>query len=156
AAHHKVLDRPVAMKVLSPELPHTPRLVERFLAEARAAARVDSAYVARVFDAGTLDDGLPVIVMERLEGCDLEELLTVHKQLAIGDAADYVLQALQGLAHAHVLGVVHRDLKPANLFLARMADGSTLIKVLDFGIAKLVDDARWMARGEMMGSPVYM
>jgi serine/threonine-protein kinase len=156
AAHHAVLDRPVAVKLLSPDLPRTSRLVERFLTEARAAARIDSAHVARVFDAGTLDDGLPFIVMERLEGCDLEELLGAHKQLPIGQAADYVLQALQGLAHAHVLGVIHRDLKPANLFLARMPDGSTLIKVLDFGIAKLVDDARWIARGETMGSPMYM
>jgi hypothetical protein len=156
AAHHTVLDRPVAMKVLSPELPHTPRLVERFLAEARAAARVDSTHVARVFDAGTLDDGLPFIVMERLEGCDLDELLSAYKQLPIGEATDYVLQALQGLAHAHVLGVIHRDLKPANLFLARLADGNTIIKVLDFGIAKLVDDARKIAGGEMVGSPMYM
>jgi tRNA A-37 threonylcarbamoyl transferase component Bud32 len=156
AAHHTVLDRKVALKVLSPELPHTRRLLERFLSEARAAARIDSTYVARVFDAGTLDTGQPFIVMERLDGCDLDELVTLQKQLPIGEATDYVLQALQGLAHAHVLGVIHRDLKPANLFLARQADGSNVIKVLDFGIAKLVDDARWMARGELMGSPMYM
>lgn len=156
AAHHLLLDRPVAMKILSPELQRTTQLVERFLTEARAAARVDSIYVARVMDVGTLDDGLPYIVMERLDGCDLEELLAADKQLPVGDAVDHVLQALQGLAHAHVLGVIHRDLKPANLFLARQSDGSTLIKILDFGIAKLVDEARLIARGQTVGSPTYM
>jgi len=156
AAHHMLLDRPVAMKVLSPELPRTPQLVERFLTEARAAARVDSIHVARVIDVGTLEDGLPYIVMERLEGCDLEELLAAYKQLPIGDAVDHVLQALQGLAHAHVLGVIHRDLKPANLFLAQQSDGTMLIKILDFGIAKLVDEARFIARGQTVGSPMYM
>ena len=156
AAHHTVLDRPVAMKVLSPDLPRTPQLVRRFLSEARAAARVESTHVARIFDAGTLDDGSPFIVMERLEGCDLDELLTARKQLPIGDAVDHVLQALHGLAHAHMLGVIHRDLKPANLFLARQPDSTALIKILDFGIAKLVDEARQMARGTTMGSPTYM
>jgi len=109
-----------------------------------------------VFDAGTLADGLPFIVMERLDGCDLEELLNEYKRLPIGDAVDYVLQALQGLAHAHALGVIHRDLKPANLFLAKQADGTQLIKILDFGIAKLVDEAQLMVRGTTMGSPLYM
>ena len=156
AAHHTLLDRPVAMKFLSPDLPRTPQLVERFLTEARAAARVDSIYVARVIDVGTVADGLPYIVMERLDGCDLEELLTAYKQLPVADAVDHVLQALQGLAHAHVLGVIHRDLKPANLFLAQQSDGSTLVKILDFGIAKLVDEARLIAHGQTAGSPTYM
>jgi serine/threonine-protein kinase len=156
AAHHTLLDKPVAIKILSSELPRTEQLVKRFLAEARAAARVDSVYVARVIDVGTLEDGLPYIVMERLEGRNLEELLESVKQLPVGDAVDHILQALQGLAHAHVLGVIHRDLKPANLFLAQQTDGSTLIKILDFGIAKLVDDARMIARGQTVGSPMYM
>jgi serine/threonine protein kinase len=155
AAHHMLLDRPVAVKMLSPELPRTPQLVERFLAEARAAARVDSVYVARVIDVGELDDS-PYIVMERLTGCDLDELRATHGLLPVVDVIDFALQALQGLAHAHVLGVIHRDLKPPNLFLAHQSDGTTLIKILDFGIAKLVDQACLGVRGQTLGSPNYM
>ena len=164
AAHHVLLDKPIALKILSPELPRLPQLRERFLTEARAAARVDSPHVARVMDVDTLENGLPYMVLERLEGCDLAELLEVERKLPIGDAVDYVLQALQGLAHAHTLGVVHRDLKPANLFLAHQNDGSAIIKILDFGIAKLAasgpeDDARSSRntqQGQAVGTPMYM
>ncbi|MEO7111247.1 MAG: serine/threonine-protein kinase [Polyangiaceae bacterium] len=163
AAHHLLLDKPIALKILSPELPRLPQLRERFLTEARAAARVDSPHVARVMDVGTLDSGLPYMVLERLEGCDLGELLEVEGKLPIGDAVDYVLQALQGLAHAHTLGVVHRDLKPANLFLAHQTDGSAIIKILDFGIAKLATSgtederpSRATQQGQAVGTPMYM
>ncbi len=155
-AHHTLLDKPIAVKILSPDLPRLPQVVDRFLTEARAAARVDSPHVARVMDVGTLENGLPYMVMERLDGCDLEELLRLEKQLSIGDAVDYVLQALQGLAHAHTLGVVHRDLKPANIFLAHQADGTSIIKILDFGIAKLDTQTRITGHGQAVGSPTYM
>ncbi len=164
-AHHELLDKSVALKVLAPEARHSaafPTLAERFLVEARAAAKVDSPYVARVMDVGTLESGAPFIVMERLEGCNLDELLFLEQRPKIEDAVDYVLQALQGLAHAHALGVVHRDLKPANLFLAKQPDGTTTVKVLDFGIAVVLDDAGQppqsmrVARGTIVGSPMYM
>jgi serine/threonine protein kinase len=154
-AHHLLLDKPVAVKVLSPELPQLPQLTERFLSEARAAARVDSPYVTRVMDVGALANGLPYMVMERLDGCDLEELLRREKKLAIDVAVDYVLQALQGLAQAHALGIVHRDLKPANLFLAHQPDGTSIIKILDFGIARLGKSPRLTMQGAV-GSPTYM
>jgi serine/threonine protein kinase len=135
-------------------------LAEKFLIEARAAAKVDSPYVARVMDVGTLESGAPFIVMERLEGCNLDELLFLEQRPAIADAVDYVLQALQGLAHAHVLGVVHRDLKPANLFLAKQADGTSTVKILDFGIAFILDEehqkAPPTAKNAIVGSPMYM
>jgi serine/threonine-protein kinase len=156
SAHHTLLDKPIAVKILSPDLPHTATIIERFLTEARAAAKVDCANVARVMDVGTLKSGLPYIVMERLDGCDLEELLRLEKQLAIGDAVDYVLQALAGLAHAHTLGIIHRDLKPANLFLAHQPDGTSIIKILDFGIAKLDHGNRMTKAGQAVGSPTYM
>ncbi len=156
AAHHVLLDKPIAVKVLSPDLPRLPKVVDRFLTEARAAARVDSPNVARVVDVGTLDNGLPYMVMERLDGCDLAELLRLEKQLAIGDVVDYTLQALQGLACAHVLGIVHRDLKPANIFLAHQQDGTAIIKILDFGIAKIEDAKRVTEQGQAVGSPTYM
>ncbi len=157
AAHHLLLDKAIAVKILSPDLPRLPQIVDRFLTEARAAARVDSANVARVVDVGTLPgSGLPYMVMERLDGCDLEELLRLEKQLSVGDTVDYTLQALQGLAHAHVLGVVHRDLKPANIFLAHQQDGTSIIKILDFGIAKLDKGTRITQQGQAVGSPTYM
>ena len=156
AAHHLLLDKPVAIKFLAPDLPRKEELFGRFLTEARAAARVDSPHVARVMDVGTLKSGLPYMVMERLDGCDLEELLAVEKRLSIGDTVDYLLQALQGLAHAHTLGVVHRDLKPANLFLAHQTDGTAIVKILDFGIAKLESADRRTQQNQALGSPQYM
>jgi serine/threonine-protein kinase len=163
-AHHELLDKSVALKVLAPEArANFGTLVEKFLVEARAAAKVESPYVARVIDVGTLESGAPFIVMERLEGCNLDELLFLEQRPKIEDAVDYVLQALQGLAHAHVLGVVHRDLKPANLFLAKQPDGTSTVKILDFGIAFILDDAghppaseRVAAKGAIVGSPMYM
>ncbi|HEY1956101.1 MAG TPA: serine/threonine-protein kinase [Polyangiaceae bacterium] len=156
AAHHLLLDKPIAVKLLSPELPRLPQVIERFVTEARAAARVESPHVARVMDVGLLVNGLPYLVMERLDGCDLEELLRLEKRLGIGDAVDYALQALQGLAHAHTLGVVHRDLKPSNLFLAHQPDGTAIVKILDFGIAKVDKAQRKTQQGQAVGSPVYM
>lgn len=165
-AHHELLDKDVALKLIALEpTPNTSAasLAERFLIEARAAAKIESPHVARVMDVGKLDSGAPFMVMERLEGCNLEELLTLEGTLSVEDTVDYVLQALQGLAHAHVLGVVHRDLKPANLFLARQPDGGALIKIVDFGIAMLLDDAgrrqvatRVTGSGVLVGSPLYM
>lgn len=161
AAHDQMLDKAVAIKLLSPDAPDSSTLVERFVVEARAAANVHSAHVARVLDVGTLATGAPFMVMERLDGCDLEELLALEHTLAIADAADYVLQALHGLANAHALGIVHRDLKPANLFLARLPDGTNAIKVLDFGVAKLTQTGNKgvgavTMEGVTVGSPMYM
>jgi serine/threonine protein kinase len=158
-AHHTLLDKTVALKLLAPEASSETFALraERFLVEARAAAKIDSPHVARVLDVGTLDSGAPFIVMERLEGCNLEELLLLEERLSVKDATDYIVQALQGLRHAHALGVVHRDLKPANLFLAQQPDGSTAIKILDFGIALLDSaDGGQATGGNIIGSPVYM
>jgi serine/threonine-protein kinase len=139
AAHHELLDVRVAVKLLSPQLVQNRSVVARFLREARAAARLKSEHVARVSDVGTLDDGQPYIVMELLEGEDLERRLQRLGRLAIRDAVDCMLQVLEAMAHAHAEGIVHRDLKPANLFVTCAPDGREVIKVLDFGIAKLTD-----------------
>jgi serine/threonine-protein kinase len=164
AAHHELLDKSIAVKILSPTAPNAAMqkmFTDRFLTEARAAAKVDSPHVARVMDCGTLDNGVPFMVMERLDGCDLEELLRLEHNLAVPDAVDYVLQALQGLAHAHSLGIIHRDLKPANLFLSHQPDGAAVIKIVDFGIAKVVDlgggtEGRITGDNSAVGSPMYM
>ncbi len=164
AARHELLDVPVAVKVLSSELTRQPKVIARFLREARAVARLKSEHVARVMDVGTIGKGQPFIVMELLEGEDLDRRLR-RGPLPIGQAVDFVLHALEAMAHAHAMGIVHRDLKPANLFLTVGPDGREIIKVLDFGIAKLTDDA---TRGDSkrstgvtgetnpVGSPAYM
>jgi eukaryotic-like serine/threonine-protein kinase len=137
SARHTTLDQAVAIKFLvDHRLGSREQSIARFLAEARAAARIVSDHVCRVFDVGTLPNGTPFMVMEHLEGNDLEEELHVRGQLGIGEAVDYVLQAADAIAAAHQLGVVHRDLKPANLFLALRPDGSRRVKVLDFGVSQ--------------------
>ena len=136
AARHEALDQLVAIKVLLADAAKGEGVIERFVREAQAAARLQSENVARVFDAGSLENQVPFLVMEYLEGCDLEELLKLNGPLPVQDACDYILQALAAMAQAHAVGIIHRDLKPANLFLAVRPDGSNVIKILDFGISK--------------------
>lgn len=159
AAEHLVLKQRVAVKILLPDAVASEAVVERFAREARAAAKIDSEHVARVLDAGTTDSGSPFLVMEYLEGCDLEELLELQKTLPVHEAVDYLVQALGGLAHAHAASIVHRDLKPSNLFLACRPDGSNAIKVLDFGISKTTrgkPEDKKLTGHHVLGSPVYM
>jgi serine/threonine protein kinase len=139
AAHHLKLDEPVAIKLLLPAQLADPVIVERFAREARAAAKIKSDHVARVTDVDVLDDGTPFMVMEYLEGADLETVLREREILPVPTAVDYVLEACDAIGEAHRRGIVHRDLKPANLFLAKQSGGGTRIKVLDFGISKVVD-----------------
>jgi len=161
AAHHLHLDKRVALKFLRPEVAANRELVARFANEARSAGKIQSEHVARVLDVGVLDDGSPYMVMEYLEGTDLAGLIRQRKGLPGPEAIEYVLQACEALAEAHVAGIVHRDLKPANLFLTRRADGSPCVKVLDFGISKaaLSSDPAGHAltrTSAVLGSPSYM
>ena len=162
AAHHLQLDTRVAIKFLLPATLRNSDAVARFSREARAAVRITSEHVARVLDVGTLESGAPYIVMEFLEGTDLSARLRSQGQLTIEEAVEEVLQTCEALAEAHALGIVHRDLKPANLFCIRRPDGLPWIKVLDFGISKLVGDSHVSSHVDMtqsavvMGSPAYM
>ena len=135
-AQHEFLERRVALKFISEEHAGTSDCARRFLNEARAAAGIENEHVARILDAGQLDGGAPFMALEMLDGADLaqisEQAIEQGETLAVERVADWVLQALEGLAEAHSLGIIHRDLKPANLFLARRRDGSSIIKVLDF------------------------
>lgn len=159
AAEHLVLRQRVAVKVLLPDAAVSEMVVERFAREAQAAARIQSEHVARVMDAGSTATGAPFLVMEYLEGCDLDELLQVEGPLPLTDVVDYLLQALEALAHAHAVGLVHRDIKPANLFLACRPDGGNVIKMLDFGISKATTsrpEEKVLTGQAVLGSPVYM
>jgi serine/threonine protein kinase len=160
AAMHVHLGERVALKFLRPELAANTEVVARFLREAQSAVRIKGEHIARVSDVGTLDGGAPYMVMEYLTGSDLGALLEQRGPLDVALAVDCVIQACDALAEAHALGIVHRDLKPSNLFLTTRADGSALVKVLDFGVAKLLKSDPMSppltAMGAVIGSPVYM
>ena len=137
AAHHIHLEERVAIKFLLPEALSDPNLVKRFLREGKAASKIRSEHVARVYDVGTLENGAPYIVMEFLEGSDLSALVKAYGPLPVATAVEYLLQACEAIAEAHAVGITHRDIKPSNLFLATRRDGSPVVKVIDFGISKM-------------------
>jgi serine/threonine-protein kinase len=157
-ARHTLLEQDVAIKVLATELSADPQYAARFLREAQTAVSIKSEHVARVLDVGTRENGAPYMVMEYLEGKDLGAVIETSGPLQIADAIDYMLQACEALAEAHVAGLTHRDIKPSNIFLAKRSDGSPLVKLLDFGIAKpaAATDSQLTATGAAMGSPSYM
>jgi len=157
-AMHEELDQRVAIKLMAEHAASNTEWAARFAREARAAARIRSEHVVRVFDVGKLDTGQPYMVMELLEGEDLGAVLDRGK-LEVHVAVDYVLQACEALAEAHAGGIVHRDLKPANLFVTSKSDGSACVKVLDFGISKVTGDMRGVTvtnTSAIVGSPLYM
>jgi serine/threonine-protein kinase len=158
-AHHEQLRERVAIKFLLPRIGQNQRLAARFLREARTARRLRSAHVARVFDIDSRSDGTPFIVMEYLDGENLAARFRRDRELSAALIVDDVLEACVAVAEAHALGIVHRDLKPANLFAARTVGAALTIRVLDFGISKLLepdpsDDV--ITQDLPIGSPPYM
>jgi serine/threonine-protein kinase len=162
SATHTTLDQRVAIKLLLPEWAGDAGVIERFLREGRAATRIRSEHVVRVFDVGTLESGAPFLVLEYLEGHNLDDVLNMWGPLPVPTAIEWVLQAAEAIGEAHAYGVVHRDIKPGNLFLTRRADGSACIKVIDFGLSKITEggarDAghKLTQPTDVMGSPHYM
>ena len=162
AARHLQLDREVAIKFLRTALA-SDEIRTRFEREARAIGQIQSEHVVLVLDVGALDDYSPYMVMEYLEGRDLAKVLKEDGTLSIEDTVDCMLQICQALGEAHDCGIIHRDLKPANLFLTRREDGGPHIKVVDFGISKILDP-KLMGEGPsemtlaftVLGSPRYM
>ncbi len=157
-ARHIALDERVALKFLLPEYAQHPEAATRFIREARAAAKIKSEHVARVSDVGNLDSGAPYMMMEFLEGADLSQTLEKLGVLPVEDAIDYIIQGCEAIAEAHTHGIVHRDLKPANLFLSKRPDGTPIVKVLDFGISKVIGGAvdNLTKTTAAMGSALYM
>jgi serine/threonine-protein kinase len=163
-AQHEVLGSKVALKFLHPELARRQGLVQRFLQEARVSAKIQSVHVVRVSDVEQTPEGLPFIVMELLSGQSLqslyEDLYQRGQRLSYADALDYAVQILDGLEAAHEEGVVHRDLKPDNVMITKGKRGEALVKLLDFGIAKLKINGelyKGLTRpGVLMGTPEYM
>ncbi len=160
AARNILLDDPVAIKFLRPSAAKDDESVHRFVREAKSARRIQSEHVVRVQDVSYLEIGTPYMIMELLEGEDLGQLVDARGVLSVTTAVDYIVEACSGIAEAHALGIVHRDIKPANMFLARRNDGTRLVKVLDFGISKAMEDAahnpNMTDTRATFGSPTYM
>ena len=158
-AHHEFLETQVALKFLHSELAKRPGLGSRFLQEARVSARIHSVHVAHVTDVDQTPDGSPYLVMELLHGESLQGAMDRRGKLPVEQAIDFALQILSGLESAHHIGVVHRDLKPDNVFIVP-ATGGPLLKLIDFGIAKLrastVFQKGLTRAGSIMGTPEYM
>ena len=156
-AKHVQLGTSFALKFLHRSILGTETVPERFLREARATAALRSEHVCRVFDVGEFE-GAPFLVMELLEGTDLEKVLRREKRIPPQLACNYIIQACAGVSEAHAAQIVHRDLKPGNLFLVNRADGGSIVKVLDFGIAKAPQEAELGLTGTnaILGSPAYM
>ena len=152
--------RQVAIKMLHAEYVHEPRILERFIAEANTAQRLHHPNITAVFDSGQAEDGSPYLVMELLKGKSLADFLEPPRAIEVHTAAPIVYGVLQALAAAHAQGIVHRDIKPDNIFLVDDEDGRFLVKVLDFGIAKVMDVAGGMGSktrtGVLLGTPGYM
>jgi serine/threonine-protein kinase len=162
-ARHEALGTTVALKFLHLQFSKKQGLVQRFLQEARASAQIQSQHVVRVSDVDQTADGDVFIVLEYLEGKTLqalyEELYRAGRRLPYADALDYATQILDGLEAAHAAGIVHRDLKPDNVMITTDGKGAPVLKLLDFGIAKLkvMGGAPGLTRpGVMMGTPEYM
>lgn len=155
AARHLELDERVAIKFLLRK--DDPAAVERFIREARAAAKVKSEHVCRVYDVSRLETGEPYLVMEYLDGVDLADRLRVEGRVAIANVARWMIEICAALAEAHALGIVHRDIKPANVFLAKRSDETSTVKVLDFGISKLpTAEGAMTSTAAVIGTPLYM
>ena len=148
----------LALKALPSGAGVSGELLERFKREARASARIKSEHVVRVIDADIAPelDGAPFIVMELLEGADLERA-TVGSRTEPSLVVDWLRQVALAIDKAHGLGIVHRDLKPENLFLTKREDGSPIVKILDFGLVKMIEEENWVtASDEILGTPKYM
>jgi len=158
-AMHVVIKRRFAVKFLRSDLAQRRDALARFQREAAAAGAVESENIAQAVDFGVADDGAPYIIMEYLNGCDLASLLRRSGPLPIKRATDLAIQACNGIQAAHAVGVIHRDLKPANLYICRRSDQTDLLKIVDFGIAKLKASEAEQAitrTGAIFGTPTYM
>jgi eukaryotic-like serine/threonine-protein kinase len=158
SVEHTLTGELLALKVMTSHLGGSADAVERFKREARAASKLRSQHVVRIFDADVAPelDNAPYLVMDLLEGVDLEQL-SGDKPVEPASVVAWLQQVASPLDKAHRLGIIHRDLKPENLFLTQREDGSPLIKILDFGIAKITaESAGTTQSGQLLGTPLYM
>jgi|AGTN01.3.fsa_nt_gi Serine/threonine protein kinase len=156
-AHDSILDKTVAIKVLQIESGYgRDDAVRRFQLEARATASLKHDNIVSILDFGLTEDSVPYMVLDHLEGKSLMEIIKGNGPLQLERAQNVFLQVCAGLEHAHKNGVVHRDLKPSNIIFTKDQNGHEVIKVIDFGIARLEDNGALTATNAVIGSPSYM
>jgi eukaryotic-like serine/threonine-protein kinase len=153
---HRVLGRSFALKALRPELCQDPELVSRFTREARALASLNHPNIVRINDFGTLPSGEPYFVMEYLDGVCLDALIRQEAPLEVAIVLEIASGATEALLAAHRRGIIHRDLKPANVHVTRTESGALSVKVLDFGLARVLGQSRLTRPNMVCGSPEYM
>jgi tRNA A-37 threonylcarbamoyl transferase component Bud32 len=155
---HIAIDKKVAIKILRSEFARRADTKARFRQEARAASSIENAHIVDVSDFGSLPDGSTYLVMEYLEGVALSTLTRDQKPIALDKAIALSRQIADGLAEVHDRGIVHRDLKPDNIFLVKEGDQEDFVKILDFGIAKVLEstEAKMTCAGSLFGTPSYM
>lgn len=150
------LCRLVALKVMLPRWASEPTAKDRFLREARAAAKLQSDHIVTIYEVGE-ENGLPYLAMELLTGRSLEQALHDENRLPRTQAVEVARQVARGLADAHAAGLIHRDIKPANLWLQSMSHGQWRVKILDFGLVCAIgDESRMTHHGAIVGTPAFM
>ncbi len=164
-AENLAIGRSVAVKILHPSQARKKDAVKRFHQEARSAGAIGHPNICEVYDFGTLDDGSPYLVMEKLVGETLADRIASEGGLPFDDVIEVLTQVLSGLVAAHERGVIHRDIKPENIFLTRRVGCPPIAKILDFGVSKMIhpvlsgdreDDLDLTRTGMVMGTPYYM
>jgi serine/threonine-protein kinase len=156
-ARHVVLNKPLALKVLRPEVSKNEEIITRFRQEAQSASAIGNEHIIDISDFGTLADGATYFVMEYLEGKDLTKAIDTERPFTPGRAIHIARQIGQALGDAHDAGIVHRDLKPDNVILVTRGQRTDFVKVLDFGIAKVGGGSSKLTRaGQVFGTPHYM
>jgi serine/threonine protein kinase len=159
AAKNELIDREVALKIMSPSVAEDAVALQRFFNEAKASGRVRSPSIVEILDLGQAEDGSPFLVFELLYGEGIDERLRREGTIAIEPLFELLVGVARALAIAHAQGIVHRDLKPANIFIHKSASGETVAKILDFGISKIFESGTNFSltrTGMVVGSPAYM
>ncbi|MCS6885096.1 MAG: serine/threonine-protein kinase [Acidobacteriota bacterium] len=154
---HLLLERQVAVKFLKSELEVDERVAARFMREAKTAAKLEHPHAVTIYDYG-IQDELAYIVMEYISGKSLREWLSRHGRCDLEHVAKWMSQVCDAVSAAHTLGIIHRDLKPENIMLKQMPDGSLMVKVVDFGLAKMLtaEGQNLTKTNEVIGTPYYM
>jgi len=160
-AKHQLTGRRLAIKCLHPQFQNNREVVERFHREAQAATAVGNEHIIEVTDMGAFEDKSPFIVLEFLDGIEFAKLLEDHPAMPIGRVVHIITQVCDALRNAHAQSIVHRDLKPENIYLVKRGQDSDFVKVLDFGISKMKENAEEIGSGltktgMALGTPYYM
>lgn len=160
-AQQRILNRPVAIKVLFEDLSKDPTSVKRFEREAQSASSLDHPNIVKIFDFGLSGHSFPFLAMDYLQGQSLKELIKKDKRVGIDRALPIFIQICAAMAHAHGRGIMHRDLKPDNVLLVNHEGEDDFVKIVDFGIAKRFQEEqnggqRLTMEGQVMGTPAFM